>query len=59
MLSATESAAINNTMLIQIGLLAWLFLSETPGGLDILGMVVVSLGVYLAQRPRTELRTDK
>jgi drug/metabolite transporter (DMT)-like permease len=59
MLSATESAAINNTMLIQIGLLAWLFLSETPGGLDILGMVVVSLGVYLAQRPRTELRTHK
>lgn len=59
MLSATESAAINNTMLIQIGLLAWLFLSETPGGLDILGMLVVSLGVYLAQRPRTELRTHK
>jgi drug/metabolite transporter (DMT)-like permease len=55
-LSATESAAINNTMLIQIGLLAWLFLDETPGALDIVGMVAVSVGVYLAQRPRVEMR---
>lgn len=53
-LSATESAAINNTMLIQIGLLAWVFLDETPGALDILGMVAVSAGVYLASRPRLE-----
>lgn len=59
MLSATESAAINNTMLIQIGLLAWLFLDETPGRLDIIGMVAVSIGVYLAQRPRAEARADK
>lgn len=59
MLSATESAAINNTMLIQIGLLAWLFLAETPGPLDILGMVAVSIGVYLAQRPRTGKSADK
>jgi drug/metabolite transporter (DMT)-like permease len=58
MLSATESAAINNTMLIQIGLLAWLFLDETPGRLDIIGMVAVSIGVYLAQRPRPEMRAD-
>jgi drug/metabolite transporter (DMT)-like permease len=56
MLSATESAAINNTMLIQIGLLAWLFLGEIPGVLDMVGMVVVSVGVYLSQRPRTEAR---
>jgi drug/metabolite transporter (DMT)-like permease len=55
-LSATESAAVNNTMLIQIGLLAWLFLDEAPGPLDLLGMVGVSIGVYLAQRPRSEGR---
>ena len=30
-LSAVESAGINNTMLIQIGLLAWVFLDEAPG----------------------------
>ncbi|MGH8870453.1 MAG: DMT family transporter [Acidimicrobiia bacterium] len=56
LLSATESAAINNTMLIQIGLLAWVFLDETPGALDIVGMLAVSIGVYLAQRPRVEMR---
>lgn len=59
MLSATESSAINNTMLIQIGLLAWLFLDETPGALDILGMIAVSIGVYLAQRPRFEVRAGR
>ena len=59
MLSATESAAINNTMLIQIGLLAWLFLDETPGILDIIGMAAVSIGVYLAQRTRAGLRADR
>jgi drug/metabolite transporter (DMT)-like permease len=54
-LSATESAAVNNTMLIQIGLLAWVFLDEVPGALDVLGMLAVSAGVYLASRPRVEM----
>ncbi|HEU4917353.1 MAG TPA: DMT family transporter [Acidimicrobiia bacterium] len=54
-LSATESAAINNTMLIQIGLLAWAFLDEVPGLLDVIGMLAVSAGVYLASRPRAEI----
>jgi drug/metabolite transporter (DMT)-like permease len=56
LLSATESAAINNTMLIQIGLLAWVFLDETPGALDIVGMLAVSIGVYLASRPRRDIK---
>jgi drug/metabolite transporter (DMT)-like permease len=56
LLSATESAAINNTMLIQIGLLAWAFLDEVPGAMDVLGMVAVSAGVYLASRPRVEMK---
>jgi drug/metabolite transporter (DMT)-like permease len=55
-LSATESAAVNNTMLIQIGLLAWVFLDEVPGALDVLGMLAVSAGVYLASRPRVEVQ---
>jgi drug/metabolite transporter (DMT)-like permease len=53
-LSATESSAINNTMLVQIALLAWIFLDELPGPLDIIGMVLVSVGVYLAQRKPAE-----
>lgn len=48
-LTATASAGINSTMLIQIALLAWVFLSERPGLIQWLGMAVVSLGVLLAQ----------
>lgn len=48
-LTAFESAAINNTMLIQIALLAWLFLDERPGAAEVTGMLLVSVGVFLAQ----------
>lgn len=54
-LSAVESASLNNTMLIQIALLAWLFLGEDPGLVGLIGILVVSAGVFLAQarRPTT------
>ena len=48
-LSAVESAGINNTMLIQIALLAWVFLNETPGVPELAGILLVSLGVLLTQ----------
>lgn len=48
-LSALESAAINNTMLIQIAVLAWLFLAEPLGLPEITGILLVSIGVLLAQ----------
>ena len=48
-LSAVESAAINNTMLIQIGVLAWIFLDERLGPVEIVGMAAVSIGVFAAQ----------
>lgn len=51
-LTATASTGINSTMLIQIALLAWVFLGETPGLIQWVGMVVVSLGVLLAQVTR-------
>jgi drug/metabolite transporter (DMT)-like permease len=51
-LSAVESASINNTMLIQIALLAWVFLGEAPGALGLLGIGLVSLGVYVVQATR-------
>lgn len=47
-LTAIESAAINNTMLIQIAALAWIFLDESPGALGSIGILVVSLGAFLA-----------
>jgi drug/metabolite transporter (DMT)-like permease len=48
-LSALESAGINNTMLIQIAALAWIFLGEEPGLLGVVGIVLVSVGVFFTQ----------
>ena len=49
-LTAVESASINGTMLIQIAVLAWLFLGESPGLIGALGIAIVSSGALLAQR---------
>lgn len=51
-LAASTSAAINNTILVQIALLGWVFLAEVPAPIQWLGMAAVSAGVYLAQRRR-------
>lgn len=48
-LSAVESSIINNTMLVQIALLAWLFLDEPLGWREVLGIVVATLGALLTQ----------
>jgi drug/metabolite transporter (DMT)-like permease len=48
-LSALESAAINNTMLIQIAILAWIFLDEPLGPGEAAGIVLVSAGVLMTQ----------
>jgi drug/metabolite transporter (DMT)-like permease len=52
-LSAVESASINNTMLIQIAVLAWVFLGETPGLPELAGIALVSTGVVLTQIVQT------
>lgn len=51
-LSATESSLINNTMLVQIALLAWLFLGEEPTARQILGMAAALIGVALVNLPK-------
>jgi drug/metabolite transporter (DMT)-like permease len=51
-LSALESAGINNTMLIQIAALAWIFLGEAPGVVAVSGIALVSVGVFLTQLGR-------
>jgi drug/metabolite transporter (DMT)-like permease len=48
-LSATESSIINNTMLVQIAILAWLFLDERLGGQEIVGMILTAAGALLVQ----------
>jgi len=51
-LSAVESSIINNTMLIQIAVLAWLFLGESLRTLGILGLGLAALGTLLVQLRR-------
>jgi drug/metabolite transporter (DMT)-like permease len=46
-LSAVESSMINNTMLVQIALLAWLFLGERPSGQQMWGMAAALAGTVL------------
>lgn len=51
-LSAAQSSIINNTMLIQIALLAWIFLGETANWQEALGMVLVAVGALLVNLKR-------
>lgn len=45
-LSAVESSVINNTMLIQITLLAWLFLGESLDLKAVIGLLLAAVGVF-------------
>jgi drug/metabolite transporter (DMT)-like permease len=53
-LSAMESSIINNTMLIQIPILAVLFLGERINLKEIIGLVVAGLGTVIVQVVRRE-----
>ena len=46
-LSAVESSSINNTMLIQIAVLAWLFLGEQLNIFNILGLALATIGIFI------------
>lgn len=48
-LSAMESSIINGTMLIQIGLLAWIFLGESIDLKELIGMLIAAVGAVLVQ----------
>ncbi|MCI0397638.1 MAG: DMT family transporter [Chloroflexi bacterium] len=53
-LSAMESSIINNTMMIQIPILAWLFLGEEPTERQIVGMVAAGVGIFVVQLRRQQ-----
>jgi drug/metabolite transporter (DMT)-like permease len=44
-----ESSIINNTMLFQIAVLAWLFLGERLAGRQVAGMALAALGTLVVQ----------
>jgi len=55
-LTAMESSIINGTMLIQIAVLAWIFLGEGISFQEIIGMAVAAIGaVFVQLRKRTVL----
>jgi drug/metabolite transporter (DMT)-like permease len=51
-LTATEAAAINTTMAVQIPLLAWIFLDERLGLPEIVGIAIVIVGVSAMRSAR-------
>jgi drug/metabolite transporter (DMT)-like permease len=48
-LTAMESSIINNTMLIQIAFLAWIFLDESLNGQELTGLVMAAVGTLVVQ----------
>lgn len=52
-LTAFESSVINNLMMPQIAILAYIFLKEAVSGKEILGMILVGIGVWIVQMRRT------
>lgn len=56
-LTATESAAINTMMVVQIPILGWVFLAEPLGAAEIAGICVVLVGV-LSMRAATPGRRN-
>jgi drug/metabolite transporter (DMT)-like permease len=56
-LSAVESSIINSTMLVQIAILAYLFLGETLDPQDIAGMALVIIGTLVVQMRNAERGT--
>ena len=53
-LTAVESSVMNNTMLIQIAVLAWLFLGETLDLRQIVGLAVAFAGIVAVQLLRPQ-----
>jgi drug/metabolite transporter (DMT)-like permease len=51
-LSAMESSIINGTMLIQIAILAWIFLEETITLQEGIGMMIAAVGAVMVQIKR-------
>jgi drug/metabolite transporter (DMT)-like permease len=53
-LSATQSSIINSTMLVQIAVLAWLFLGERLTWQEGIGMVLAGIGAMIVQLRRPD-----
>ncbi|MBN4080950.1 EamA family transporter [Caldithrix abyssi] len=57
-LSAVESSILNNTMLIQIAILAWIFLDEPLTAQEIIGIILGAGGVLMVQL-KNRIKSEK
>ena len=55
-LTAMESSVINNTMLIQIAILAWYFLDESISFQEGIGLAIAAIGALLVQIKKSSIR---
>ncbi len=59
-LMATETTILNNTMLVYISVLAWIFLDEKQSPLGILGLILALAGAMLVQiQLKTQPQTSR
>jgi drug/metabolite transporter (DMT)-like permease len=58
-LSAVESSVINSLMMPQIAVLAFMFLGETLTGKEIVGLLLVSVGVIVVQLQKRRLERQE
>jgi drug/metabolite transporter (DMT)-like permease len=58
-LSAVESSIINSLMMPQIAVLAFIFLGETLTGKEIIGLVLVSVGVIVVQLQKKQAQSQE
>jgi len=54
-LSATESSIINNTMLVQTAILAWIFLGEALSTRQVIALGIASVGILVFQLRKTQV----
>jgi drug/metabolite transporter (DMT)-like permease len=58
-LSAVESSVINSLMMPQIAVLAFVFLGETLTGKEIIGLLLVSVGVIVVQLQKRQAQSQE
>jgi drug/metabolite transporter (DMT)-like permease len=58
-LEAMEASIINNTIMVQIAILAWLVLGERMDSLEILGVSLTAIGAVLVQLQRPAIKREK
>lgn len=57
-LTAVESSVMNNTMLVQIAILAWIFLGETLDARQLAGLAIAVAGILIVQLRRPSRRRE-